>query len=142
MKKGAKESNKLVPSADFDGPIRARRCTDILFFLLLVLTWAIMTILGLGTTGAINIPYLHKGNPQRLLHGIDYVGNICGVDESVKNLVKKWQPNLLGGNVDSYENSVSKEFSICVSSCPAKGDVRSDPYNKYGSWVAPTDVSM
>ena len=141
MKKGVISANKLVPPADFDGPTRSRRCTDVLFFLLLVLTWAIMTALGFGTIGLINVPYLHKGNPQRLLHGIDYVGNICGVDESVKYLVKKWQPNLLGGNLDSNLNSVSKEFSICVSSCPAKGEERSDPYMKYGSWTAPTDVS-
>lgn len=61
-----------------------RRCTDVLFSLLLLTTWVVMTYLGLIVTGVVPSETLEPGNPQRLVNGIDYDGRICGVDSDVK----------------------------------------------------------
>lgn len=61
-----------------------RKCTDVLFLLMLFAAWAAMTLLGLIVTGVIPSEGLEPGNPRRLLNGIDYEGRICGVDTEVK----------------------------------------------------------
>lgn len=57
-----------------------RRCTDVLFMVVLLLAWAGMT--GLGYDGIAN------GDPRVLLNGIDYDGRICGVDTDVQDKSK------------------------------------------------------
>lgn len=64
-----------------------RKCTDILFLLLIFLTWFAMTVLGFIVTGAIPNASLEPGDPRRLINGIDYDGRICGVDPEVKVLI-------------------------------------------------------
>lgn len=61
-----------------------RKCTDILFLLMLWMAWGAMTILGLIVTGVVSHESLEPGDPRRLLNGIDYDGRICGVDSAVK----------------------------------------------------------
>lgn len=61
-----------------------RKCTDVLFLLMLIAAWAAMTVLGLIVTGMIPHPGLEPGNPKRLINGIDYDGRICGVGSAVK----------------------------------------------------------
>ena len=61
-----------------------RKCTDVLFLLMLFAAWAAMTFLGLIVTGIIPAEGLEPGNPKRLLNGIDYEGRICGVGTEVK----------------------------------------------------------
>ena len=38
---------KLRAPADFDGPVKDRKCTDVLFTLLIVAMWVAMTIVGI-----------------------------------------------------------------------------------------------
>lgn len=61
-----------------------RKCTDVLFLLLLFAAWAAMTLLGLIVTGLIPDESLEPGDPRRLINGIDYDGRICGVDTDVE----------------------------------------------------------
>jgi hypothetical protein len=71
---------------------------------------------GFAALGVIHSTKIHQGNPQRLLHGVDYKGHICGVDSPVQHLDKKWiyNPPSLSG--------------ICVDDCPSLGDSRTDVY--------------
>lgn len=47
--------------------------------------WFTMTIIGLIVLGAIQDDRLKPGDPNRLIHAIDYDGRICGVDKGVKD---------------------------------------------------------
>mmetsp|Transcript_148076 Transcript_148076/g.258313 ORF Transcript_148076/g.258313 Transcript_148076/m.258313 type:complete len:769 (+) Transcript_148076:91-2397(+) len=49
-----------------------------------------------------------KGNPQRLYHGFDYQGRLCGVDENVQQ-----KPLLYWPDPDHLE------VPVCVGECPA-----------------------
>ena len=57
-----------------------RRCTDVLFMIVLILGWLAMTYL--GADGIAN------GDPHLLVNGIDYDGRICGIDDAVKDKPK------------------------------------------------------
>ncbi|CAM9834935.1 unnamed protein product, partial [Hapterophycus canaliculatus] len=81
-----------------------RKCTDILFLLLLFMAWAAMTFLGFIVTGLIPHDGLEPGNPKRLINGIDYEGRICGVGTHVKERDNIYY--LPSGN------------GVCVEECP------------------------
>jgi hypothetical protein len=66
---------KLIAPADFKGPGSDRKCTDVIFLLLIVLLWVCMT--GVGCVA------MQNGDIDRLLNGVDMEGNICGVDSDV-----------------------------------------------------------
>ena len=70
------QSQKLEAPDDFEGGV-TRRCTDVLFFLVIIVAWAAMTYLGVDA--------IVKGDPDILLNGIDYKGRVCGVDDAVKD---------------------------------------------------------
>lgn len=122
------------------GPISDRDCTDIFFTLLIVLAWVAMTLIGLVSLGVLHSTTINEGDPERLLRGVDYEGNICGVDGVVSHLSKKWEPNWNGITLSSNGDLVATELGICVSSCPNEGESRTDPYGEYGSWESLTDV--
>ena len=63
---------KLVASADFDGPTRHRHCTDVLCLLLLCAVWVVMTAIGVYS--------VQEGDYRLVLYPLDYDGNICGTD--------------------------------------------------------------
>lgn len=127
------------PSANF-GPEKKRHCTDCCCLLLLLLASAAMHAIGLAAIGAYESTYIDRGNPDRLLRGVDYKGNICGVDAEVKHLGKKWEPNSIYVNPDSNGVYVPSELGICVPDCPDEGDSYADPYGKYGEWESWTKV--
>lgn len=127
-------------------PIRhGRRSTDILCIAALMCCWLAMTLIGLAALGFPIAPnstlQIQKGNPDLLLHGVDYKGNICGISEPVKDELYTWNPNLLGTNADSNGKLVPILFSICVTECPKKSGVVNDKYGTYGSWTAPYDTT-
>lgn len=98
--------------ATFDGPVgRKRKCTDFLFLLLLVATWVAMTGIGLAAMGIIKVDGLSKGNPDRLLNGMDYHGNVCGVTNYVT-------PN--GNDTIDLPHAyfLPSGMAVCVESCP------------------------
>lgn len=123
---------EFIATPEFDGPCKNRDCTDIFFLLLLLAAWTAMTLIGLAAVGAIDSSVINQGNPQRLIRGVDYEGNICGVDDIVKHLGEKWEPK-----VPTDDGTiVGFELGICVDTCPDAGEKRYDPYGKYGSWTA------
>ena len=77
--------NKKLEGVDIKkvGPNLQRHCTDIFFLLLLVCTWVAMTGVGFVACGVVKDNNLKPGNPARLINAIDYIGNICGVDDAV-----------------------------------------------------------
>jgi choline transporter-like protein 2/4/5 len=98
-----------------------------------------MVILGFMALGYINSPYIEKGNPLRLLRGVDYKGFVCGVDTEVINYNNKWEPASTGVYTDSNGNSIEENLSICVSSCPSAGEIaeKSPSYSDtYGDFTA------
>eukprot|EP00640_Fibrocapsa_japonica_P000767 CAMPEP_0113938732 /NCGR_PEP_ID=MMETSP1339-20121228/5151_1 /TAXON_ID=94617 /ORGANISM="Fibrocapsa japonica" /LENGTH=593 /DNA_ID=CAMNT_0000941985 /DNA_START=62 /DNA_END=1843 /DNA_ORIENTATION=+ /assembly_acc=CAM_ASM_000762 len=67
--------------------------------------WICMTIVGCAVTGAIESDDLSKGNPWRLINGVDYQGQICGVDSDVNDLEEVYyMPSGAG---------------VCISTCPS-----------------------
>lgn len=62
----------------------SRKCTDILFLLMIFAAWGAMTVLGLIVIGTIPNESLEPGQPARLINGIDYNFRICGVDTGVE----------------------------------------------------------
>jgi hypothetical protein len=117
-------------------PKKKRYSTDVLFLLLLVVSYFTLNLIGLCATGKIDSEVIGKGNPQLLFHGVDYQGNICGVDPEVESLPKKWFPNPTGTNPDSDGTYVPIGLGICVRRCPDEGDDETDIYGEYGTWVA------
>ena len=111
------DNKKLEKKGSDDGssPVDStrRRCTDIIFLLLLICSWVAMTGVGLTSTGLIPSAYIPKGDPQRLVNGLDYYGNICGVT----NYEMPW-------GVDTIDlpkaYPMPSGFSVCVESCPSE----------------------
>jgi hypothetical protein len=125
-------------------PIKdGRRTTDLLFCFLLFISWAVMTCIGLSALG---IPYfgnslikIKAGNPQLLLHGVDYQGNICGISSTVSDAKYTWNPNIAGTNADNNGKYAPPFLSVCVSRCPHEGDEITDIYGTYGTWKSQYD---
>ena len=62
------DNQRLVAAADFDGPTRHRKCTDILCLLLLWAMWGCMTALGIYA--------VQNGDYRLVVYPLDYDGNI------------------------------------------------------------------
>ena len=101
---------------DFGGPCKKRKCTDVLCTLLLAFAWFCMTIVGLacipgspieGTLG------LQKGNPYKLINGIDYKDRVCGIDSDVKDRLKLYYLPTGSG--------------VCIKKCPEKQKLAAIP---------------
>lgn len=45
--------DKLRVGPDFDGPVRARKCTDIIFTLAIIILWIAMTIVGISSVSEV-----------------------------------------------------------------------------------------
>mmetsp|Transcript_1145 Transcript_1145/g.1484 ORF Transcript_1145/g.1484 Transcript_1145/m.1484 type:complete len:788 (-) Transcript_1145:543-2906(-) len=84
---------------DFNGPVEKRKCTDVMFFILLVAIWICMT--GLGADSCTH------GSPWRLVAPTDSDGKICGHDEDVTD--------------KSYLYFVGTDLrGACVTECPSE----------------------
>jgi choline transporter-like protein 2/4/5 len=105
-----------VVEPDFGGPCKKRRCTDCLCLLLLGTCWFVMTYIGLACIPGAGIDNAvcdeeTKGNPYRLINGMDYKGQICGINKDVKSKPKLYY--LQSGQ------------GVCVKKCPKSTDVES-----------------
>lgn len=99
-----RDDEKLVRSADFDGPTRHRHCTDVLCLALIILMWAVMTGIGIYA--------VTEGDYRLVLNPMDYDGNVCGTDFNGTDMTD--YPNLY------YVNSFTG--GVCVSQCPSVKD--------------------
>ena len=83
--------------------------------------------------------------------GVDYNGNVCGMDSPVQHLSHRWAPNADTSNNDNYDSMgtlVGEVVYICVDRCPsgpyyAGGEDGVllqqrvyDPYGQFGHWNA------
>lgn len=127
------DNEKLKPG-EADGPAKTRRPRDIICCLLLIAHWVALTGLGLTVT-AIGSEDLPKGNPDRLINGMDYMGNICGIDTDKCGTGKdtKDTDDCRKDPKNSYNTTykidrLSKAYylpsgvAVCVSKCPTKDD--------------------
>ena len=64
-----------IPSITFQ-PYHVRRCTDLFFFFLYILSWA-------GLLAIIITARKQGGNADKIIHSVDYHGEICGTGEHV-----------------------------------------------------------
>ena len=74
------------------------------FALALIGCWLAMTMLGFCALGWIESDTIKAGNPNRLVRATDYMGNVCGVDDIVKNKEQAYY---------FYTGSV-----VCIDGCP------------------------
>ncbi|CAM9992914.1 unnamed protein product, partial [Phaeothamnion confervicola] len=72
-------SKKLEAPANFSGATD-RKCTDVLFSVLIVGMWVAMTVVGIES--------VQEGDPEILINGVDYKGRICGKSSGVEDLTK------------------------------------------------------
>jgi solute carrier family 44 (choline transporter-like protein), member 1 len=56
-----------------------RSCRDVLFLLLFILFWVGMIVVAIKAG--------QVGNVDRLIYGVDYEGNVCGVDNIAQGFV-------------------------------------------------------
>jgi Plasma-membrane choline transporter len=101
------QDDKLVAPPDFDGPTKNRHCTDVLCFLLLVVSWVAMTAVGYYA--------VMNGDLRLVLNPLDYDGNVCGTDFAA-NMTD--YPKLL------YVNH--QTGGVCVKECPNLENVTAD----------------
>jgi hypothetical protein len=110
------ENEKLVAAADFDGPTRHRRFTDLYCLLLLLCMWTCMTILGSFA--------IANGDYRLVIYPLDYAGNICGTD-------------FISSNDNNNNNDTTKSSS---------SDMTDYPYlyyiNSYGGGVCVKDCPV
>jgi len=103
--KGAKEEEtgegtetKIL--MDYTGPEAvARKCTDVIFSILIIATWVCLT--GVG------IQAVKMGNIYYLTNAIDYKGRVCGIDAGVMGKYQLYYVRNDG-------------TGVCVSECPQK----------------------
>eukprot|EP00804_Cyclotella_cryptica_P026716 CCRYP_007940-RE/>CCRYP_007940-RE protein AED:0.31 eAED:0.31 QI:1405/0.5/0.8/1/0.75/0.8/5/0/636 len=103
---------KRCSDDDFSPLDSGRRCTDVLFLLLIICSWVAMTGLGLASMGVIKSEYIKHGDPNRLVNGLDYHGNVCGVT----NFVTPGGEDVINLPM-AYP--MPSGFFVCVESCPS-----------------------
>ena len=81
-------ADKHSKKGEYEGMVKERRTTDILFFIAIFCMWVAMSVVG-GIA-------VRDGNPYRLIAPIDDGGSMCGISPSVKNLAKFYTVTALG----------------------------------------------
>ncbi|XP_052106583.1 choline transporter-like protein 1 [Mytilus californianus] len=120
MQRGEEEDTSLD-----DGPLTDRRCTDVIFLIILVLYLA----------GMVYVAYIgiSKGDPYKMIYGVDSWGNICnrknepipGAPMSGRNMIGKvkkfyfdqtYFTSQINTGLPVLDESIY--ISTCVSGCP------------------------
>lgn len=102
---------KLEAPPDFDGPSTHRKCTDVIFAILILVMWAAMTALGAYSW--------QEGDYRTVVYPMDYDGNICGTDKGHLDMTD--YPKIF------YVNNFAG--GVCMKTCPqvSKDDITVDP---------------
>uniref|UniRef100_A0A0G4GK33 Uncharacterized protein n=1 Tax=Chromera velia CCMP2878 TaxID=1169474 RepID=A0A0G4GK33_9ALVE len=132
------KGEKFEKGGDLDvsnGPVKKRRCTDVIWCLLFLVHWAgVIVLAGVAFS---------RGNPERLIAGQDLDGNFCGVSgsdksgypflyytasvDSIRSSVSGATTELLNSGsvagLSELSNSIVKSFSgntysVCTDYCP------------------------
>ncbi|CAK9865675.1 unnamed protein product [Sphagnum jensenii] len=112
---------------------QARRCQDLAFL-------SIISLLAFGFIVDTSFGF-NRGDPHRLVFGLDYKGNVCGDRRAKPNLkdfkVRYWMnPNQLywsGVYPDRYKLSTAR--SICLRNCPTTVSAGNGNASSQLSWV-------
>ncbi|KCV68791.1 hypothetical protein H696_04210 [Fonticula alba] len=99
-------------------PIHKRRCRDVFWGLLFILYWAGMAVLGY-------FAYKH-GDPNRLIYGIDYEGNVCGNVDTFTGVDNTARPFLQYLELPS---PTLRGQGICVERCPIESMIFENNYS-------------
>uniref|UniRef100_A0A7S2XXR1 Choline transporter-like protein n=1 Tax=Fibrocapsa japonica TaxID=94617 RepID=A0A7S2XXR1_9STRA len=91
------DPNKKLSGDGFQGPTDQRKCTDILFLILIILAWIILTAIGSDSC-------VH-GDPWTLIAQVDYGGRVCGYSSGVED----------SENIYYLDSSLN---GVCVNTCP------------------------
>jgi len=95
--------DRLQASADFDGPIKSRGCTDPLCILLLIVVWCIAFGVAIWSMN-------NGGDPRLLIYPSDYRGRLCGnIDDSFFLNDALGGANDLLGNVDGLNDVLASD---------------------------------
>ena len=127
-----KQLEKPVPTGV--KPYNQRSCTDILFTLLFIASFA-------GVVVLISQASKDGANPQRIIRGVDYLGRICGVDNNVTQLpYTAWSFIPVTPQQDMQANGITSELyhiKICIDTCSSTQSNTAAPYpgliSSYGS---------
>ena len=103
--------------------INAKRgCTDCVFLILYFLVWGGMIYLA-------QLAILN-GDPERLVYGTDYLGNICGQKNVTPVETQNWANRKILWYPITYDFKSQKllvkeaiKLGICVEKCPKAGDI-------------------
>ncbi|RKP18287.1 DUF580-domain-containing protein, partial [Rozella allomycis CSF55] len=91
-----------------DGPIHHRRCRDIFFLIVFLIFW--------GGMGFVAYFAWQFGSADSIKYGSDSLGNICGINNSLKDNTK---PDLTNYTQLYYFNPLSTSSTkVCVQQCP------------------------
>ena len=121
-----KAINKLDVGKDFAGPRSERKCTDVLWLLIIIAHWIAVTWLGIIAFGWVESPAIGQGRPYILTNWIDHNGWICGKEGHAEVETKPYlyYPNPTGNswNVALTGPSAGKiatsGYGFCVHKCP------------------------
>jgi len=102
----SERDKRLHAPPDFNGPSSNRKCTDILFALILLIMWGAMTALGAYTW--------QNGDYRNVIYPMDYDGNICGTSKGEIDMTE--YPKIF------YVNNFAG--GVCLKECPKVRDVQ------------------
>jgi hypothetical protein len=71
---------KLRAAADWSGPVKQRYCTDLLWLILICLSWVGMTVVGIYA--------VQNGDYRLVLYPLDYDGNVCGTNYNNRDMTE------------------------------------------------------
>jgi len=133
-----KAINKLDVGKDFAGPRSERKCTDVLWLLIIIAHWIAVTWLGIIAFGWVESPAIGQGRPYILTNWIDHNGWICGKEghSEVETKPYLYYPNPTGSRFNpvilgpSQTKVASSGYAFCVHKCP---DTNGEPVVDYTS---------
>lgn len=101
-----------------------RSCTNIVVLFLFLCAWALMIVVAAAAWG--------KGDLERLLNGVDYLGNVCGKGSPhgvASNVASDWgdrtslfYPVGFDTATRSFNVYDALKLGVCLSRCPAAGE--------------------
>ncbi|KAH8098857.1 choline transmembrane transporter [Aureococcus anophagefferens] len=123
-KETEEEAAASAAAMSADGPLAhaSGRCTDVLCLLILVAAWGGMTVLGFAVVGIWKNPRLPSGDPRRLVYGMDYLGDLCGVDGRTSYLKATAAYRLYDVRELPLAYYLPSGAVVCVESCPSADD--------------------
>ena len=104
-------NKKFDAAADFQGPVKKRSCTDPLFLLLLLASWAAMSWVGWEA--------LKTGHVEVLTNGYDWEGNVC---QGATPFFLPINIKTMGVCLEACPTTYNPDTTYCIGNLPATPD--------------------